>query len=137
MNVFQSKLCPLNCGQQDEGERWPSIDDIISSPFSPGEKGEDTATTVDTSADNHSPFWVHFSKAMLHLAKAAVRASWGRFWLKVKTCVDDTQVAFARPHASDHRIPVHNLLGSPRVCTLMRGFALTDGKMKRVKELES
>lgn len=89
MNVFQSTLRPFHRGQQDEGERWPSIDDIISAPFnsncSPGEKREDSATTVDAPAANHSPFWVDLSKAMLHLAKAAVRASWGRFWLKVKT----------------------------------------------------
>ena len=85
---------------KDEGARWSSVDDIISTAFDVKGKaddsvdeGKDTLTSVDESVAKRASFSIYLSKAMLHLARAASRASCGRFWLKVGIKSGSSEIA--------------------------------------------
>lgn len=78
---------------QDDGTPWPSIGQVVSAVANAATATSHNANDVTTSGeprnegqsdgDRGREFAVLLSKAMLHMARAASRARWGRSWIKV------------------------------------------------------
>lgn len=82
---------------KDEGASWPVDGDVFTSagdrqadPDSGKDKqvvesdNKDAALACSLSAKEDLAFSAILSKAMLHLTRAASRATWGRLWVKVR-----------------------------------------------------
>lgn len=68
---------------------WPTTDGMSSVAVTSGDDVEESSTkdaaTVGAASvvENKASFHVLLSKAIMHLARAASRARWGRCWVKV------------------------------------------------------
>eukprot|EP00903_Cladosiphon_okamuranus_P012352 g11581.t1 len=74
---------------EDDGAPWPSIDQIVSLAATVNRTNNVTTSTEegnesDGDGAREGELAVLFSKAMLHLARAASRARWGRSWVKTE-----------------------------------------------------
>lgn len=91
-NYVRRKLVAAGLHDQDDGTPWPSIHQIVSTVATAATANSTNNVTTSGEGGNErkgdggreGKFAVLFSKAMLHLARAASRARWGRSWAKVR-----------------------------------------------------
>lgn len=73
---------PCN-GLQDDGATWPAPGDVDISLKTPNDEGDTSKAAISDDVAEARLVGTLLSRCMLHIARAANRASWGRSWTKV------------------------------------------------------